>query len=101
MPGHWTNDPVTSNTHIRAVHINELRRAVETFCASAGIPRIQWTDDPVTSNTHIRAVHFTELRSAIQTLRNYQGQGALPNWSAGSAPGPSRQIRAVDMNDLR
>lgn len=97
----WTDDPATTSTHIRVLHITELRRTVEFFRAKAGLPTVTWTDDPVTSGTHIRAVHFTELRSAIQDLWTYHGQGSLPNWSVGSAPSPSRQISARDMNDLR
>jgi len=65
------------------------------------LQRYLWTDDPVTTSTHIRAVHFTELRAAIQDLWTHAGQGTVPNWSAGSAPSPSRQISARDINDLR
>jgi hypothetical protein len=99
----WTNNPATTSTHVRAVHINEVRGAVNSRRSAVGLATVTWTDDPsVMTTTHIRAVHFTELRSAIQDLWTHQGMGALPGWSAGSAPAPgTRQIKASDINDLR
>lgn len=101
MTTSWTDNPATSTTHIRTVHINELRNAVDKDLTAVGLPTYAWTDNPVTTTTHIRAVHFTEIRTAIQTLWTHAGQGTVPNWSVGSAPSPSRQISARDMNDLR
>jgi|GEM_PF-1894036 len=97
----WTNDPATSQTRVRAVHINELRRVVSFYRQQAGLPNINWTDGTITSAVHVRSVHFTELRSAIQDLWNYHGMGSLPNWSVGSAPSSGRQVSARDINDLR
>lgn len=99
----WTDNAATTSTRIRAVHINELRSAVDSLrtsppCNLGGYP---WTDNPVSTTTHIRAVHFTELRSAIQDVWNCHNMGALPNWSVGSAPSTSRQVSARDINDLR
>lgn len=101
MPGGWTDNPVTTNTRIRAVHINELRRSVDNYRFAIGVPRGGWTDQPITPSTRIRAVHLTELRSAIQELWNFHQQGPLPNWSVGSSPNPNRAISAQDVNDLR
>lgn len=64
----WTNDPATSSTHIRAVHINELRTAADQARAALGLGGYSWTDNPVGTSTHIRAVHFTELHDVIQDL---------------------------------
>lgn len=97
----WTDNPATSSTHIRAIHVNELRAAVDRNRAKLSLAPWPWTDDPVTSSTHMRAAHFTELKSAIQDLWTYHGQGTLPNWSVGSDPSSSRQISARDVNDLR
>jgi hypothetical protein len=103
MGNYWTDNPAKPSTHVRAVHINELRSGVDNLrtsppCSLGGYP---WTDNPVSTTTHIRAVHFTELRNAIQDVWNCHTMGAVPNWSVGSAPSPSRQISARDMNDLR
>lgn len=92
----WTDSPATSATHIRAVHINELRRTVDADRAAAGLAPYTWSDGPgVSTETHIRAVHFTEIRAAIEQYMT------LPNWSVGTAPSSSRQVSARDMNDLR
>lgn len=102
MPAHpWTDDPATSSTHVRAVHINELRTAADQARAALGLGSYAWTDNPVGTGTHIRAMHFTELHDVIQDLWTRHGQGTLPNWDVGSAPSPSRQISARDINDLR
>jgi len=103
MATNWTDPTVTSSTHIRATHVNELRGVVDKNRIVAGLGGYAWTDSPVTRVTHIRAAHFTELRSAIQDLWNHQGMGGLPNWSYGSAPSPGggRPISARDVTDLR
>ncbi|MCL4545836.1 MAG: hypothetical protein M1118_14815 [Chloroflexi bacterium] len=92
----WTDDPATSSTHIRTVHINELRRTVLRNRYKAGLGGVTWSDGPwATSRTHIRAVHFTEVHDAMTP---YLG---ILTWSVGSPPAPSRQISARDINDLR
>lgn len=98
----WTNDPATSTTHVRAVHVNELRSAIDTLNSAVGIAPVSWQDgSSVSTDTHIRAGHFTQLQNAIQALWTYYGQGSLPQWTAGSDPSTSRQILASDINDLR
>jgi hypothetical protein len=99
----WTDNAANPSTRIRAVHINELRSAVDRLrttppCAFSPYP---WTDNPVGATTHIRTVHFTELRTAIQDVWTCHSLGALPNWSVGSPPSPSRQVSARDINDVR
>ena len=61
----WTDNPATTSTHVRTVHINELRGIVNMYRTQCNLPAYSWTDDPVATTTRIRAVHFTELRSAI------------------------------------
>jgi len=97
----WTDDPATSSTHIRTVHINELRTAVNNDRSLSRLPAYAWTDNPIGAGTHIRAVHFIELRYAIQDLWNSKNMGPLFDWSVGSPPSSSRQISARDINDLR
>jgi len=97
----WTDNPATTSTHIRTIHINELRGAVNTDRAAVRLAAYPWTDDPVTTSTHIRAVHFLELRTAIQELWFIKRLGPLPNLSVGTPPMSSRQVSARDINDLR
>jgi hypothetical protein len=98
----WTDDPVTTATTIKAVHVNELRRAVDGRRTEAGLPAYAWTDDPVIRGiTIIRAIHFLELRAAIQQVWTAAGLGRLPSWTAGSPPAAGRVVHASDLNDLR
>jgi len=61
----WTDNPVTTSTRIRAVHMNELRSAIDRDRAAVGLAPYAWSDGTITSSIRIRAVHFTEARSAI------------------------------------
>lgn len=79
MATSWTDNPATTGTRIRAVHINELRAAVDTNRAAAGLTGYSWTDNPVTTSSHIRAVHFGELRTATQGLWYRKRLGPLLN----------------------
>lgn len=98
MANSWTDNPATNATRIRAIHINEIRATVDNDRRAAGLGGYAWTDSPLSPSTHIRAIHFAEVRTAIQQVPNAP---ALPNWSVGSAPSPSRQVSARDVNDLR
>lgn len=98
----WTDDPITTETPIKAVHVNELRRAIDALRSQAGMPSFAWTDDPIMAGaTVIRAIHFLELRQAIQNLWNVARLGTLPDWTDGSPPAAHRVIFASDVNDLR
>lgn len=97
----WTDDPANTSIHIRTIHVNELRGAVDTLRSDVSLPAYTWTDNPVSTTTHMRAIHFTELRSALNDVWTAKGMGPMPNWSLGSAPNTGRQISARDMNDLR
>ena len=104
MPTSWTDYPATSTTPAKALHINEVRAAINT--ALGFTPN--WTDGATVSNTTpIRARHFTEIRDTIQTLWRDRGLGLIPQWTSGAEPGgPSLSttatpIRSTDINDVR
>ncbi len=98
----WTDDPVTTETPIKAVHVNELRRAIDGQRRQHSLPPFAWTDDPVIARyTAIRAIHFLELRQAVQDLWNAVDLRPLPDWTCGSPPSPERVIFASDITDIR
>ena len=98
----WTDDPVTTETPIKAVHVNELRQVIDSRRRQNGLSPFPWTDDPVIARyILIRAIHFLELRQAIQDLWHAAGLGSLPEWSCGSPPSTDRVVFASDVNDLR
>ena len=67
----WTNDPVEPNTPVRAVHIMELREALDNVCLYYEMPLTDWGDpliagqSPGTNWTdHMRALQETVQRIA-------------------------------------
>lgn len=105
MTTSWTDYPATNTTHIKAVHINEVRAAIDT---DGGTPPGGWTDGSRVSNTtHIKAKHLTEIQGAIQGLWSGRGLGVMPPWTSGGQPGgqsvgtPATHILASDINDVR
>lgn len=58
----WTDPVLTSHSsNIKAVHLNELRNALEPVIGSR-----TWTDDTIQPRvTTVKAAHFNELRSAV------------------------------------
>ncbi|HEX7139766.1 MAG TPA: FG-GAP-like repeat-containing protein, partial [Vicinamibacterales bacterium] len=68
----FTNDLITPGaTPILAVHVLELRSAINILRAAAGLSATTFTDSTL-SGTPIKAVHFTELQTALN-----QARGAL------------------------
>ncbi|MFP5245411.1 MAG: FG-GAP-like repeat-containing protein, partial [Thermoanaerobaculia bacterium] len=58
----------TSNAIVRAVHLAELRTAVNAVRALAGLAPASFTDSGA-AGTIIKAVHLTELRTALDAAR--------------------------------
>ncbi|MCZ6624020.1 MAG: hypothetical protein O7B35_07290, partial [Deltaproteobacteria bacterium] len=62
----FTDDPLTSQiTPVKAVHITELRAAINTLRSNNGLGAFSFTDSGV---TQVRAVHITELRTALNEV---------------------------------
>jgi plastocyanin len=59
---------------VKAVHITELRTAVNAMRALAGLSAETFADHPLTAGTLIQAQHVLELRSALDAAR----AGLLP-----------------------
>lgn len=70
----WTDSllPVSSGLYkVRAVHVNELRAAVERENTRRRLSAATYEDDPVTSDVHnIRKKHVDDLVSAIERCKN-------------------------------
>lgn len=94
----FTDDPLVPGvTVIKAIHLIELRNAVNTWRTAAGLaPVTVWTDPNPTGAT-IKAIHIIELRNALEpALRAF---GRSPSFSPGVAPG--QVVRAVHFQELR
>ena len=97
----FTDDPVLSQlTKIKAVHITELRQAVNAVRAAAGLEATTFSDASLTSGLRIKAVHVQELRAALTPARASLGLSTAVFTDPGLTVG-STKIRAVHVQELR
>jgi hypothetical protein len=75
----FTDSPlVGGTTKIKAVHITELRTAVNLMRAAAGLSAATFTDSSlIAGTTQFKAVHLTELRTALNAARTAASLPAL------------------------
>jgi hypothetical protein len=52
-------------TPVKAVHMTELRQAVNAVRAAANLSAATWTDPTLSTSVTIKAVHVTELRTNL------------------------------------
>jgi RHS repeat-associated protein len=98
-PPVFTDDPLPAGIQIKAVHITELRTAVNQARALAGLAAATWTDNSL-SGVAVKVVHITELRSALAAARAALGFSVAtytdPTLTAGST-----LVKAVHIQELR
>jgi hypothetical protein len=64
-----TDDPLSGcGTIVKAVHITQLRTAINTARASAGLAAFSFTDPSLAGGNTIKAVHVNELRTALSAF---------------------------------
>jgi len=78
----FTDNPLVARTTVvKAVHITELRTAVNGARARNGLAAATWTDPTLTARlTPIKAIHITELRAALNAVYTKLGR-ALPAYT--------------------
>jgi hypothetical protein len=98
----FTDDPVVAqSTPARAVHITELRSAINTVRAARGLGAFAWTDPTLTAgSTVVRAVHLAELRTALNQAYQAAGRTA-PTYTDPSLVAGGTVIKAIHVNELR
>lgn len=97
----FTDEPlIAATTRIKAVHLTELRIAVNAFRVSAGQPAFTFTDPTVTTATPIRASHILELRTALAAAPTALALPAIgyvdPTITAGST-----RVKATHFQEIR
>jgi hypothetical protein len=73
----FTDATLTSALAIKAVHITQLRTAINAMRAAAGLSAATFTDSALAAGTMIKAAHITELRTALDPARSAIGLLAL------------------------
>jgi hypothetical protein len=101
-PVTFTDDPALAQiTVVKAIHLHELRAAINAVRARQGLPAFVWTDAVITPGvTVVRAVHLTELRTALNQAYQAAGRG-IPIYADPAVPSGVTVIRASHFNDLR
>lgn len=95
----FADDPLSTGTVVKAMHIDELRTAVLAFRSAAGVGTTSFTDNPLTAGTVIKAAHVTQLRSALDEARAAVGLSPLVYTDVITAA--STIAKAVHVQELR
>lgn len=98
----FTDDPLQSGvTPVKAVHVTELRQAIDTLRTRSGLGGFAWTDTTVGAGaTLVKAAHLTELRSALNDVYAALGQSA-PTYTHSTITAGVTEITALDITELR
>jgi fibronectin type 3 domain-containing protein len=97
----FTDDPVAAaSTVVKAVHVTQLRSAVNAVRGVAALPAFTFTDATITTGLTVKAVHFSELRSALATARSTLGLSTITFTDATLTTG-STAVKAAHINELR
>jgi len=97
-PPVFTDDPLTAGVTIKAVHVTELRDAVNQARARASLTAATWTDTSL-SGVVVKAVHILELRARLDEARAALGLSAASYTDPGLNVGST--IKAVHIQELR
>lgn len=97
----FTDDPlVVGVTPIKAVHVTELRDAINQLRAHAGLPAATWTDTLVAGVTVVKAVHITEMRTKLDEARTQLGL-SNPAYTDPTLSAGTTVIKAAHIQELR
>ena len=87
-------------TLLRAVHVTELREAVNAFRAGCGLGALTWSDPQIVPGvTPVKAAHVTELRTALAEAYQACGRTA-PLWTDPQII-PGTPVKALHFMELR
>ena len=88
-------------TVIKAVHVTELRSAIDKLRAVNGLGGFTWTDStPTPGLTVVKRAHFTDLRTALSQAYQAAAQTAPSFTDSSISPGLTI-IKASHLNELR
>ncbi|MDE2180272.1 MAG: hypothetical protein KGJ40_05405 [candidate division NC10 bacterium] len=98
----FTDPTLTAgSTRIKAVHVTELRSAINTLRAVNSLAAFTWTDPTLTvGSTLVKKVHLDELRTALGQVYQAAGQSA-PSYTDPTLTAGSTRIKAVHVTELR
>ncbi|HKB09583.1 MAG TPA: CHRD domain-containing protein [Vicinamibacterales bacterium] len=96
----FTDDLLTARgTPVKAVHVLELRQAINTLRFNNMLPPFVFTDTLTAGTTVISAVHVSELRTALNAV--YVAKGLAPPTYTDPAVAAGIAVKAVHVAELR
>jgi hypothetical protein len=95
----FANDPLVAGAAIRALHITQLRTAINAFRAAASLQPASYTN-AIATGSIVRRSDITEMRTALDAARAAIGLTALSYTDGTITPGAT-PARALHINDLR
>jgi hypothetical protein len=92
----FVDDPLTAGMVVKAIHLSQIRQAVNAVRVAASLPPASWTD-PNPPGVAIKAFHINELRNALTPALTALGETASYTGSITSGS----PIRAIHFQELR
>jgi hypothetical protein len=96
----FTNDPLTAGQTVQAIHVNQLRTAVNAMRVAAGKGNAMFTDPMLVVGTIIKAAHLMELRFALDEARSAIGL-TLPSYTDPTITPGVTTCKVVHVQELR
>jgi RHS repeat-associated protein len=97
-PPVFTDDPLTAGVTIKAVHVTELRTAVNQARSRVSLPAASWAES-VSPGVFIKAAHIVELRARLDEARAALGLPAASYTDPTLTVGIT--VKAVHVQELR
>ena len=95
----FTDDPlVAGTTTIKAIHVTELRDAINLLRLRVGLTTVSWAE-AVSSGVTIKAAHITEMRTRLDQARAAIGLAATTYTDPGLAAGVT--IKTAHIQEIR
>jgi hypothetical protein len=94
----FNDEPLAAGTAVKAVHLTQLRTAVNAMQRSAGVTVTSFTDSTVNNSLLIKGVHISELRTGLNAARAAIGAIQLLFANPALVGG---FIKAIDFQELR
>jgi hypothetical protein len=95
----FTDDPAAAGITVKAVHITQLRTAVNAMRAAAGLTAQTFTD-AAPAGLPVKALHFVQLRMALDQARATLGLDPIVYTDPALTSGV-RLVKAVHIQALR
>lgn len=97
----FTDDPVVGGvTPVKAVHLTQIRQAINALRTTGGLTAAAFTDPVLNSSIRVKAAHVQELRTALTAARTALGLSTI-NYTDPTLVAGTTKVRALHIQELR